>query len=117
MYSLYDNVLSARLDGELRACLQLEEGDRYAEIRYMLQDYYTAKRVVDECWPVDDLLSSPDIGLVGMVRSPHTGKERESGWRALTQRKEVTLSVDLFDIGIVFTCDKLSKQNVVFRCY
>lgn len=81
----------------------------------MIGDYYGASSLDVDTWDVDDLMSSRE-GLIGMVRYPHRDRQSEERWHRLTQKKEVTLSVDLFDIGLIFTCNRLSKENVILRC-
>lgn len=41
----------------------------------------------------------------------------ENAWKSIIQRPEVTLSIDLFDIGIVFLKKDLSKENITFIPY
>lgn len=40
-----------------------------------------------------------------------------SAWKSICQHPEVTLSIDLYDMGIVFLKKELSKQNISFLSY
>lgn len=115
LFELYNEVLNSRLSRDEKARLGIAAGDKYGELRYMIGDYYGASSLDVDTWDVDDLMSSHD-GLIGMVRLPHRDCQSEERWHRLTQKKEVTLSVDLFDIGLIFTCNRLSKENVILRC-
>lgn len=115
LFELYNEVLNSRLSREEKARLGIAAGDKYGELRYMIGDYYGASSLDVGSWDVDDLMSSHE-GLIGMVRLPHRDRQSEERWHRLTQKKEVTLSVDLFDIGLIFTCNRLSKENVILRC-
>lgn len=117
LFRLYNEILNSRLNPKERERLGIAKGDRYAELRHMIGDHYGATPVNACDWGVDDLFSSPEVGLIGMVRKPHADKTREARWRELTQKEEVTLSVDLFDVGILFTSDKLSKEHVILRIF
>lgn len=116
LFELYSEVLNARLAKEQRVPLGDAVQGRYAEIRYMLGDHYAAHPVERAGWDVDDLLDSHDVGLIGLVKSPHRDSRSEKCWERVSKRDEVTLSVDLFDIGILFTCSKLSRQHILLRC-
>lgn len=116
LFRLYNEILNSRVSPKERERLGIAAGDRYAELLYMIGDHYGASPVEVGDWGVDDLVSSPEVGLIGMVRKPHADKTHEAKWMELTQKKEVSLSVDLYDVGIIFTSNKLSKEHVILRC-
>ena len=45
----------------------------------------------------------------------HWSKEMEKAWGEIKTHKQVTLSIDLFQIGIVFFRDMQEKQDFVLR--
>lgn len=116
LFELYSEVLNARLDRGLRASLGNAVRDRYGEVLYMLGDHYAARPVETHGWDVDDLLESPEVGLIGLVRRPHRDSGNEERWERVVKSDEVTLSIDLFDMGIIFTCNKLSRQHFLLHC-
>lgn len=115
LFDLYSEVLNAWICKEECDRLGIAYGDRYAQLRYKIGDYYLASPIVSDDWYADDLFSSPEVGIIGMVRTPHKDRNRENKWLSQVSSSKVTLSVDLFDIGIFFTCEKLSKQHILLR--
>lgn len=115
LFELYSEVLNSRLGQEERVRCGIARGDCYAQLRYKLRDHYAAVPVEDDRWPEGDLLSSADIGLIGIVRSPHRDRHSEECWSRIVDDPKVTLSVDLFDIGLFFTYAKLTKQHILLR--
>lgn len=45
----------------------------------------------------------------------HWSKEMELAWESIIEHKKITLSIDLFKIGIVFFNNKLSKQHFYIK--
>ncbi len=117
LYDLYCNVVVPRLDDVLLRQLGLDRHDRYGQLLYKLGDHYNAHR----CEPyhgfesADDFLTLDDGSNVALIRSPHCSKEAEKVWNDLVKMDAVTLSIDLFDIGLLFTSKKLSKQHFLLR--
>ncbi|MBP5190566.1 MAG: hypothetical protein J6031_06585 [Bacteroidales bacterium] len=118
VYDLYENVLSPRLDEATLSRLGLSRSDRFGQLCYKLADHYGAESATASgaLSSADAVLANAD-GLIGLVRSPHRNREREQLWERLFKEHEVTLSVDMFDTGLVFTSKRLSKQHVVFRIF
>lgn len=116
VYDLYEKVLSPKLDQTTLEQLGLSRRDRFGQLCYKLADHYGAKETatsgVLSC--ADTVFADAD-GLIGLVRCPHRNRKSELVWERLFKDHEVTLSVDLFDIGMVFTSKRLSKQHLVFR--
>lgn len=46
----------------------------------------------------------------------HLSKEMDKAWQEIHQHYEVSLSVDLFQVGIIFFTPELSKQHYVLEC-
>jgi predicted O-methyltransferase YrrM len=45
----------------------------------------------------------------------HWSAEMEAAWKHIQQKDEVTVSIDLFRIGIIFFKKELSKQNFMIK--
>ena len=116
LYELYSRVLNTRISKNECARLGLSGNDRYSLLCYKLMDYYEALPAVRPELDVDDFLMSNKVGGIALLRSPHKDRQSEARWAAIIQNEEVTLSVDLFDVGIVFFNKNLSRQCVVLRC-
>ena len=117
MFDLYQNVIAPKLDKTTLEAKGIDRSDRFGQLCYKLADHYGAMTagVCETLAGTDILLSAADGGLIGVVRSPHRSREAEKAWESIFKEQIVTLSVDLFDIGLVFTSPKLSKQHIVFR--
>lgn len=117
LFEFYSEVLNPKIGHDERARLCIRRGDRYAEVRYKIVDWYGASEADASGWDVDELFATEQKGMIGLVRKPHRDRESEARWNGLVGRNDVTLAVDLFDMGVVFSYDKLSKQSVLFRCF
>ena len=117
MFDLYQNVIAPKLDKATLEAIGIAPNDRFGQICYKLADHYNATDAepLDTLKGTDRLLTMADGGLIGVVRNPHRSKDSEEAWDRLFKEQVVTLSVDLFDIGLVFTSPKLSIQHIVFR--
>lgn len=117
MYDLYENVLSPKLSRRVMAQVDISRTDRFAQLRYKLADHYRATECTSTATlrGTDALLQCPDGSLIGLVRRPHASRNSEQQWEHLFKEPEVTLSVDLFDTGLVFTSKHLAKQHMLFR--
>lgn len=54
-------------------------------------------------------------GSIIMLDDIHWSQEMTEAWEELIQKSDVTLSIDLFKIGIVFFKKDLSKQHMILR--
>ena len=119
MYDLYQNVIAPKLDKATVEANGIAPNDRFGQLCYKLADHYgaTETKPTEALAGTDRLLSAADGSLIGVVRNPHRSKASEEAWNRLFKEQVVTLSVDLFDIGLVFTSPKLSKQHIVFRVF
>lgn len=116
LFGLYDEVLSRPLSRADCARLGIAPQDRYAQLRHKLADHYRATPADKP--PVagaDDWLVLPDGTAIGLMHAPHRNHEREHLWEELYGNEAVSLSVDLFYAGLVFTTPKLSRQHVLLR--
>lgn len=117
VYDLYENVLAPKLDKATLSRLGIGPRDRIGQLRYKLADHYgammaDAKTSLDG---TDTVLTTSDGSLIGLVIRPHCSRSSEEQWDRLVKEREVTLSVDLYDTGLVFTSKRLSKQYILFR--
>jgi predicted O-methyltransferase YrrM len=96
----FDQVLPQILkDNPLFDLIYIDGNHQYeATLRYysLLKDYINN----------DSLIIFDDI---------HWSKEMEQAWHEICSKPEVTVSVDLFQFGLVFFSKKLSKQHFVIR--
>ncbi|MDD4820253.1 MAG: hypothetical protein PHD21_05410 [Flavobacteriales bacterium] len=56
-----------------------------------------------------------NAGDVLFIMSPHCGKNREKAFNALCERKDITLSIDLFHVGIVFPHRDMVKEHFILK--
>lgn len=117
MFDLYQNVIAPKLDKTTLERCGIASKDLFGQLCYKLTDHYKAIESDNILVGCDKTLSLPDGSKVGVVRNPHRSKTSEEAWDRLFKEPFVTLSVDLFDIGLVFTSPKLSKQHIVFRVF
>lgn len=117
LYDLYTHVIDARLDRKRLAILGIDRSDRYGQLRYKLSNHYRARLVPkpESLQGADEVMQLPDGSLAALVRRPHRNSECERKWQVLFKDRAVTLSVDLYDMGILFTSKKLSKQHFLLR--
>lgn len=119
MFDLYQNVIAPKMDKTTLKANGIAPNDRFGLLCYKLADHYGATEAepIEALAAADRLLSAADGALIGVVRNPHRSKDSEEVWDRLFKEQVVTLSVDLFDFGLVFTSPKLSKQHIVFRVF
>ena len=117
LFELYTEVIAARLDDKRCAALGIGKNDRYGQLRYKLADHYGAHpvSVPRELRGADDVLRMADGSLAALVQKPHHSRECERRWKEIVKDPAVTLSVDLYDVGLLFTSKKLSKQHFLLR--
>ena len=117
MFDLYQNVIAPKLDGATLSALGIERNDRFGQLCFKLADHYHAN-AAEPCPTLpgtDKIYIVPDGSMIGVVRAPHRTKDSEEAWGRLFKELDVTLSVDLYDAGLLFTNKKLSKQHLLFR--
>jgi len=118
VYDLYENVLLPKLDRAALTRLGLSRRDKFGQLCYKIADHYgaTAAGNSTALRGADTVLDTGE-GLIGLVRRPHRDKGSEQEWQKLFKEPDVTLSVDLFDAGLVFTSKHLSRQHFVLRIF
>lgn len=117
VFDLYENVLSPKVGRTMLAQMGIPRADHFAQLRYKLADHYHATECTSTATlrGTDALLQCHDGSLIGLVRRPHASRNSEQQWEQLFKEPEVTLSVDLFDAGLLFTSKHLAKQHLLFR--
>ncbi|MBO4307405.1 MAG: hypothetical protein J5848_03745 [Bacteroidales bacterium] len=118
LYDLYTNVVKARLGRDILKREQFSRHDLSAQMLYKLSDHYHATIVTSPPALLKNthcVLTMPDGSFIAIVNRPHRSKASEQLWNSLFKEHEITLSVDFFDIGLLFTSVKLSKQHFVLR--
>lgn len=106
VFDLYNSVLFARAKGR----------NRYERLITRLKEYYQLEETKREEGCV--LLSSrgrESIGDVLVVERPHRSKEQEEKWEQLKGQRGYRVSVDLFDIGLLFSNERLHRQAFLLR--
>lgn len=96
----FDDVLPGVLKSVPNINLAFIDGNHQKEptIRYF--DLCLERATNDSCFIFDDI---------------HWSNEMQQAWNYVIKNKKVTLSVDLFYMGIVFFKKELTKQNFVIR--
>lgn len=118
VYDLYENVLLPKLDRAALTRLGLSRRDKFGQLCYKIADHYGATATGNSAaLRGADTVLATDEGLIGLVRRPHRDKGSEQEWQKLFKEPDVTLSVDLFDAGLVFTSKHLSRQHFVLRIF
>lgn len=118
LYRLYFDVLEARVDPKTVSQHGANMDSKYNILVYKLCTYYNATPIKDSALILsiaDTLLAMPDGSMIGVVNSPHQDKLHEKEWGRLYADPIVSLSVDIFYAGVVFTSKKLSKQHYLLR--
>lgn len=117
VYDLYYNVLTARLDKECMRMNHLSGRDIHSQLLYKILDHYNAREIEDtDTWlSTDKTIVMPDGSMIGLLYAPHSDKEREKLWEEIWRNHEVTVSVDIYHTGIIFSSKKLSKQHFLLR--
>ena len=115
LFDLYSNVIVPRVGKELLKSTGDKTTDKVNRMIFKLMDHYGAKKVEAKQLNVDHELATSDGDHIGLVVKPHRDKKREKEWATLVKEQIITLSVDLYDMGLVFTSPKLSKQHWLLR--
>lgn len=64
----------------------------------------------------EERIESAGSNSVILIRAPHATRESARHWQALSRRAEVTLTIDLYRIGLLFFRKEFrAKQHFVLR--
>lgn len=122
VFEMYRKVLFARMDGrECDAFVAQEasgwEPDRrerkYVETVYKMRDYYHLRML---CFDADEaVLEGDEMVRVKIVCQPHRCHARELRWMAQQGNTKYNVSIDLYDVGVLFYNPKMRSQHFLLR--
>ena len=122
VFEMYRKVLFARVDKEAFCAFvaQLPNGEtidrrdwRYVETVYKMQDYYGLQML---CFDMDEaVLEGELLTHVKVVCRPHRYRARELRWLAQQGNAKYNVSIDLYDVGVLFFNPKMHRQQFVLR--
>lgn len=120
LYDLYCNVISARMSSSQIEEAGLARSDRFGQLCHKLADHYHALPYDKHYFGMTEhlelnIMTMSDGSIICAAEGIHRSKKSEQEWQAIVKEPKVTLSVDLYDYGIVFTSRKLSKQHFLLR--
>ncbi len=113
VFNLYREVLFAKVNA-LRSDLPSSFSHRSSDLVFKLQDYYRLSRIsiVDDCIL---LHNQSTIGSVLVVDGPHQSSAAENKWEQLCADPFYRVSIDLFDVGLLFSFSHLAPQHFILR--
>ena len=122
VFEMYRKVLFAHVDKEAFDAFvaQLPNGEtldkknrRYVEIVYKMQDYYGLRML---CFDMDEaVMEGERLPNVKVVCRPHRYRARELRWLAQQGNTKYNVSIDLYDVGVLFFNPKMHRQQFVLR--
>lgn len=118
VFDMYRKVLFARLPKDISRRLAAEHADQrrcYRELVYKLQDHYHLRAV---CYDADEAVLVGDPGTFGTLKvvcRPHSSRLRELRWNAQCGNTKYTVSIDLFDVGLLMGHPKLHRQHFLLK--
>ena len=122
VFEMYRKVLFAHVDEEAfwAFAAQLPTGEgadprdrRYWETVYKMQDYYGLRIL---CLDRDEaVMEGGPLESVKVVCRPHRYRARELRWMAQQGNAKYNVSIDMFDVGVLFYNPKLHKQKFILR--
>lgn len=113
VFELYTRVITPRLDRATLRQLNISRRDYYSQLRYKLVDYYRLSLISNPHEEYAEQWAMPDGSRILMIRAPHKDAESEKTWSQYCDADSITLSIDLFVAGLLFTSPKLSKQHML----
>ena len=122
VFEMYRKVLFSRVDEDAYnafvAQLPSEQtadprDKRYLETVYKLQDYYGLRML---CFDGDEAVMEGDVlESVKVVCRPHRCRARELRWMAQQGNAKYNVSIDLYDVGVLFNNPKMHRQKFILR--
>ncbi len=113
VFELYTCVIAPRLDKATLQRLTLSRHDTYGQLRYKLIDHYQLTPLSNHRDNAVEQWAMPDGTRIMMLRTPHCSTATEKTWQQYCNADGVTLSVDLYMAGLLFSSPKLSKQHLL----
>lgn len=99
-HSSFDEILSSLLEDNANSCLYFIDGNHRYEATIKYFDQIAQKSNEQTIMIFDDI---------------HWSKGMEEAWREISQDDRVSLSIDLFEFGIVFFNLRLQKEHFIIR--
>jgi len=96
----FDDLLEDFLDKTPKLDMVFIDGNHKEEPTIKYFEQCLVKAVNNSCFIFDDI---------------HWSDEMQNAWNYIIKNKNVTMSIDLFHMGIIFFRKELSKQNFVIR--
>lgn len=112
MFDLYNKVLFSRLDPHVLKSLQGDESRRFLEILYKVEHYFSPV-AVERSRGVATLRLDNEVIVI--VDCPHATAKAESDWGKMKSEERYRVSVDLFDVGLLFSDRRLHRQHFLLR--
>ncbi|MDY5968707.1 MAG: hypothetical protein SPJ13_01645 [Bacteroidales bacterium] len=114
LYQLYGEVLGPRLSRRTRIRLRPPRRYRqYHEEVYKLSNHF---QVPCECVTDNECqFTLPDGSQIAVVRAPHRNKGAEQHWRQRQQEQLWRVSLDMYDVGVLLSNPRLSRQQIVLK--
>lgn len=112
VYDLYRHVLFARVEGGI--CRNVpRERRRFEQICYKLEHYFEVER----CEKGDGhaMYLCADVGAIEVVCRPHADREAEQNWEQRCNDGAYRVSIDLYDVGLLFSNPRLHRQRFILR--
>lgn len=117
VFEMYRKVLFSSLGKEQKkrvAKRSLSRHDRiFHELVFKMTDYYGLEMVAYEADYAK--LEGSKVGTVLVVRRPHLSSESESEWERMKKHGQYTISIDLYDAGLLIRNNKLHPQEFILR--
>ncbi|MCF8368418.1 MAG: class I SAM-dependent methyltransferase [Bacteroidales bacterium] len=96
----FNEALPSVLDSGKKVDLAFIDGNHLKEPTIKYFEQFLANAVNDTCLIFDDI---------------HWSDQMQEAWNHITNHKEVSLSIDLFFMGLVFLKKELSKEHFILR--
>lgn len=114
VFEMYNNVLATKLDKKAKAKLPATLYPKSSDLIYKLAHYYHLNS--QSLNPKQTILTAADGSLrMLVVAKPHHNKNSEKEWSTLQQNPQWSVSIDLFDSGLLIDNPKLHPQQFLLR--
>ena len=122
VFEMYRKVLFARMDGHECDAFVAQEASgwepgrrerKYVETVYKMRDYYHLRML---CFDADEaVLEGDEMVRVKIVCQPHRCHARELRWMAQQGNTKYNVSIDLYDVGVLFYNPNMRSQHFLLR--
>lgn len=122
VFEMYRKVLFSRVDEKAFAAFVAQlpaeqtadpRDRRYLETVYKMQDYYGLRML---CFDGDEaVMEGGSLERVKVVCRPHRYRARELRWMAQQGNTKYNVSIDMYDVGVLFFNPKMHRQKFILR--